>query len=149
MKRFVLAALAAATVLTGGAAAQAAPFHGGGHGPAMSHGGPTGFRGSPGPGGFGGFHPTPAGFHGAPSGGFHGSPVWRGPHEDFGYHGWGFGAFLPRAFLAPAYFVADFADYGLAQPAPDCEWVQDGPNALLVDLDTGQVVEVIPNAFIG
>jgi Ni/Co efflux regulator RcnB len=150
MKRFITAALAAATVLAGGAAAQAAPFHGGGgHGPVVAHGGPAGFHPAPGP--VGGFHPTPIGFHPGPGpvGGFHGVGGWRGPHAGFGYHGWGFGAFVPRALLGPEYFIFDFADYGLAPPPANFEWVQDGPNALLVNVYTGQVVQVVPNSFVG
>jgi len=141
MKRFVLAALAAASVLSGGAA-MAAPFHpGGGHGPVVHGGGPVGFH----PGPVGGFHPGPVGFHPGPVGGFHPSPV--GFHGGGGYHGWGYGAFLPRGWLIPANFIADFAYYDLAPPPADYEWVQDGPNALLVNLSTGQVVQEIPGAF--
>jgi Ni/Co efflux regulator RcnB len=149
MKRLVIAALAAASVLGGGVAASAAPLHMG-HGPVASHGVPGGFHGGPvGPVHPIGFHPGPVGgFHPGPVGGFHGAPgYWHGPHAGFGYHGWGFGAYLPEAVLAPAYFVADFVDYGLAAPPADFEWVQDGPNALLVNLDSGQVVQVVPNAF--
>jgi hypothetical protein len=141
MKRFVIAALAAASILGGGAAV-AAPFHGGGggHGPSPHGGGvhlaPVG--GGFHPGGGGGFHPT--GFHEGP--GFHGGgPIWRGG----AYHNWGYGAFLPRLWLSN--FVEDFAYYDLAPPPADFEWVQDGPNALLVNLDTGQVVQVVPGAF--
>jgi hypothetical protein len=156
MKRFVLAALAATTMLTGAAAASAMPLHIVGHGPVLHgpvlHGpGPIHFP-HPGPGpihfphpvGFP--HPTPIGFpHPGPIGG---GPVWwHGPHPGWGYHGWGFGAFLPVAYLSPAYFVVDFVDYGLAPPPANYEWVQDGPNALLVNLNTAQVVEVVPNAF--
>lgn len=72
---------------------------------------------------------------------------WGGPHDSWGYHGWGYGAFIPRAFLVDSFFLADFADYDLGPPPPNCEWVQDGPNALLIDIYTGRVIEVIPNAF--
>lgn len=140
MKRFVIAALAAASILGGGAAV-AAPFHAGGaHG---SHGG-GGVHLAPIGGGFhpggGGFHPT--GFRGGP-GGFHNG--WGGPHAGGGFHDWGYGAFLPRVWLSN--FIGDFAYYDLAAPPADFEWVQDGPNALLVNLDTGQVVQVVPGAF--
>jgi len=133
MKRFVIAALAAASVLTGGAA-MAAPLH-----VLTPHHGPGGFHPGHGPGGFhpgpGGFHPGPIGFHPGP-GGFHPGP--GGFHPVGGFHHWGYGAYLPREWLIPARFVVDFVDF---------EWVQDGPNALLVNLDTGMVVQVVPNAF--
>jgi Ni/Co efflux regulator RcnB len=72
---------------------------------------------------------------------------WGGPHDSWGYHGWGYGGFIPRGFLVDSFFLDDYADYDLGAPPPNCEWVQDGPNALLVDIYTGQVIQVVPNAF--
>jgi len=129
MKRIALAALAAC--LLSGGAALANPIHPvGGHGPGGFHGGPGGFHGGP-----GGFHGGPGGFHGGPG-------FWP-----VGYHHWGYGAYLPAAWLVPDRFVVDFADYNLAPPPADFEWVRNGPDALLVNLDTGMVVQVVPNAF--
>jgi len=119
MKRTILAALAATMLATGvgAAAANAQPFH---HGPVVYRG-PV-FRG--GPVRFGG-----PGF------------------VTVGYHRWGYGAYVPRAWLVPARFVVDFGYYNLAPPPPNFEWVQDGPDALLVNLSTGMVVQVVPGAF--
>jgi len=127
MKRIILAVTAAAALLAAGAAS-AHPLHpifGGGHGP-VAHG-PIGFHP-------GGFHPG-HGF-GAPHG------VWP-----VHFHRWGYGQFYPRDLLVPAAFLVDYAAYDLAAPAADCEWVQNGPDALLVNLDTGQVIQVVPGAF--
>jgi hypothetical protein len=110
-------------------------FAGGGHDP--------GFHSAP-----ASFHPGPVGFHPGPGfGAPHG--VWAGGgsyHWGFGYH-WGYGQFYPRAWLVPAAFLVDYAAYDLAAPPFDCEWVQNGPNALLVNIDTGQVIQVVPGAF--
>jgi Ni/Co efflux regulator RcnB len=119
MKRFVLAAAAVAALL-GAGAASAHPAHGGvpgGHAPA--------------------FHP----------GGFH--PGFGAPHgfRPVGFHHWGYGQFMPRDLLVPAAFLVDYAAYDLAAPAVGCEWVQNGPDALLVNIDTGQVIQVVPDAF--
>ncbi|HTX49926.1 MAG TPA: RcnB family protein [Caulobacteraceae bacterium] len=131
MKRTLMAALAATLLASGvgAAAANAQPFpHGGGHGPAGYHGGPA-------------FRPGPVVFRGGPA-------RFGGPgFVTVGYHRWGYGEFLPRAWLVPARFVVDFGDYNLAAPPPNFEWVQNGPDALLVNLDTGMVVQVVPGAF--
>lgn len=131
MKRIALAALAAC--LLGGGAAAAYPVHGG---PGGFHGGSVGVHHGP-----VGFHPGPIGFHPVPIG-YHHGPVWVG-----GYRHWGYGAYLPAAWLVPDRFIVDFADFGLAPPPADFEWVRNGPDALLVNLDTGMVVQVVPNAF--
>ena len=84
---------------------------------------------------------------------FGGQAYRRGPAFGGGgfygasFHRWGYGSFVPRDWLIPANFIADFAYYDLAAPGPSFEWVQDGPNALLVNLYTGQVVQVVPGAF--
>jgi Ni/Co efflux regulator RcnB len=76
-----------------------------------------------------------------------GNYAWRGPHANFGFHHWGYGAYIPRSFLIDSFFLSDFYDYGLGEPPYGCEWVQDGPNALLIDEYTGQVLQVVPDAF--
>ncbi|HEY3800432.1 MAG TPA: RcnB family protein [Caulobacteraceae bacterium] len=142
MKRFILAALAATSLLTGGAAANAAPTHPGfGAVPAMNRG--------------------PAVTHGpvfrAPAAPVYRGPVGPGPVVRFGgnlgggfvgvsFQRFGFGAFLPAAFRAPDRFV-DYRAHALAPPPANYEWVQNGPDALLVNLASGMVVEVVPNAF--
>jgi len=150
MKRMILAALAAS--LLAGGAASAAPFHPtGGHGP-VAHGpvaggpafrGGAAFRGGPGPvvvrGG-----PV---FRGGAE--FRGGPVrfGGGGFEAAAYRHFGYGEFWPRAWLSPEYFIADFAAYDLGAPPANYEWVQNGPDALLVNLYTGMVVQVVPGAF--
>ncbi len=57
------------------------------------------------------------------------------------------GAILPPLFLAPAYYYADWASLGLDPPPPGFQWVRYGPDLLLVNVTTGQVVETIYDAF--
>ena len=106
-------------------------------------------------------HPIPMGPHPGPMG-----P--GGPHPQFGYHGhyfapvhispfsyppgwgyrrWAVGAFLPPIFLAPAYYYTDWAALGLDPPPPGTQWVRYGPDLLLVDVSTGNVIEVVPDVF--
>ena len=54
---------------------------------------------------------------------------------------------LPPVFLVPGYFYADWAALGLPPPQPGYQWVRYGPDLLLVDVSTGQVVDVVYGAF--
>jgi hypothetical protein len=68
------------------------------------------------------------------------------PHG-FGYRRWVVGGILPPVFLAPAYFYADWAGLGLAAPPPGYQWVRNGPDLLLVDVSTGQIVDTVYDVF--
>jgi hypothetical protein len=63
------------------------------------------------------------------------------------YRRWAVGAVLPALFLAPAYYYADWATLGLDPPMPGFQWVRYGPDLLLVNITTGEVVETIPDAI--
>ncbi len=101
--------------------------------------------------------------HGLPHGPIAGPPHPVGPVGHFSYGGhminqvhlapfiyppgwayrqWTVGAVLPPFFLVPAYYYADWAALGLAPPQPGYQWVRYGPDLLLVDTTTGQVVDV-------
>ncbi len=78
------------------------------------------------------------------------APFRAGPYRWPGgmhYRRYGVGAFLPLAFILSGYVIADWMDYGLAQPMPGYEWVRYGPDLLLVDPNTGQVVDAAYGAF--
>jgi hypothetical protein len=130
MKRLALAALAAS--LLGGAAASAMPVLHPVHTP-IFHG----------PIYHGPIHHGP--IYAGPI--FHAGPFGPGPLWPAGFHRWGYGEYLPRALFAPAAYVVDYAAYELGAPPADCEWVRNGPDALLVNLDTGMVIQVVPGAF--
>jgi len=53
------------------------------------------------------------------------------------------GMFLPRAYWAPNYFVADYADYGLDAPAAGYSWIQYGTDMLQISLSDGQVGDAV------
>jgi hypothetical protein len=63
------------------------------------------------------------------------------------YRRWAVGAILPPIFLVPDYYFMDWADLGLPPPPPGDQWVRYGPDLLLVDTTSGQVVDVIYDAF--
>jgi len=135
-------------------------------GPAPQHAAPHGPVGGNGPA----FHRGPIG-HGPVVGGpvhgpvrvgvgggtpfvFHGHPInrvrfgrpWVYP-PGWGYRRWAVGAVLPALFLAPAYYYANWADVGLSPPPPGFQWVQYGPDLLLVNVTTGEVVDVAYGVF--
>ena len=67
--------------------------------------------------------------------------------QGWGYRRWAVGAALPPLFLARDYWYADWASLGLAPPPPGAEWVRYGPDLLLVDVNSGQVLDVVPDVF--
>jgi len=59
----------------------------------------------------------------------------------WGYQEWGIGVVLPGIFLAPTYFFTDYVAIGLAPPAVGFQWIQYGPDLLLVNMSTGVVTD--------
>jgi hypothetical protein len=118
-------------------------------------------RGRPGPGEFRGPHPGgprgPGAFRGpGPGPGrflYHGRPFNRVHIAPFvyppgwAYRRWAIGAVLPPLFLAPAYYYSNWAALGLPPPQPGFQWVRYGPDVLLVNVTTGQVVDTVYGAF--
>jgi Ni/Co efflux regulator RcnB len=63
------------------------------------------------------------------------------------YRRWLFGDTLPRAFWTAEYRIFDYWIFGLPIPPIDCEWVRYDHDILLVDIRTGEVVEVVYDYF--
>ena len=63
------------------------------------------------------------------------------------YQRWAAGMALPPLFLVPAYFYADWAALGLVAPEAGFQWVRYGPDLLLVNVTTGQVVDAVYGVF--
>ncbi len=104
--------------------------------------------------------PNPAfvhGPHGLPPGApqftFHGHDFNRVHVHPFvypngwAYREWAVGAILPPLFLVPDYYYPDWAALGLEPPPPGAQWVRYGPDLLLVDVNTGQVLDVAYGVF--
>jgi len=76
----------------------------------------------------------------------HGRPwVWPG---GYGYHRFFVGGILPAIFLGAAYVYADYVALGLAPPEPGFVWVRYGPDLVLVNQETGAVVDVAYGVFL-
>jgi len=172
MKKTILAA-ASALALTLSAPAFAAHNHGS-HGSHGSSGGRTGdhtgsHRGSPlgtgGRHGGTGHHNNPfvivpgghTGFQGHRGGFDIYRHTLRAPHRyhygsyrrPFGwyYRNWGLGDILPALFFGQQYWLSDYYDFGLEAPPPGTVWVRYGDDALLIDRDTGEVIQVVHGVF--
>jgi hypothetical protein len=77
--------------------------------------------------------------------------AWRGgywsPPPGYYYRQWGYGDRLPYGWYDEQWYIDDYYYYDLPVPPYGYEWVRVGPDALLVDLDEGTVVESVYGLF--
>jgi Ni/Co efflux regulator RcnB len=148
--------------LLGGGAAMAEPQHehqGGGGGergggrpaarPAEPHPGPSGYQRVAEPHGW---NNRPAAVdRGAYQHNFQAARSYRiGPyHRPPGWTArrWSYGDILPRAFWAPQYLLADYWLFALEVPPAGYEWVRNGADAMLVDINSGEILQVEYGVF--
>jgi hypothetical protein len=100
-----------------------------------------GFRGQ----GIGPHGPAHVFYHGRSFSSFHAAPFYY--PGGWGYRRWAVGQTLPGLFLTQGYFIGNWGGYGLAPPPPGLQWVRYGPDALLVNVYTGQVVDTVYGVF--
>jgi Ni/Co efflux regulator RcnB len=62
------------------------------------------------------------------------------------YRPWAYGMFLPFGWFGPAYYL-NWGIYDLPPPPIGCEWVRQGPDAVLVDIWTGEILSVYSGVF--
>ena len=76
---------------------------------------------------------------------FH-APAYRRPP---GYYArrWTWGQVLPTFFWARDYWLTDYNDYDLPPPPFGAIWVRVGDDALLIDQDSGEIIEVDYGVF--
>lgn len=60
---------------------------------------------------------------------------------------WVYGDRLPLSYYGYRYVIDDYYNYDLYAPPYATAWVRVGDDVLLVDLDTGEVLDVIANLF--
>jgi len=70
-------------------------------------------------------------------------------HRPHGWvaHRWVHGEMLPRAYWAPQYLLADYWLFALEVPPAGYEWVRDDDDALLVNIATGEILQVEYGVF--
>jgi Ni/Co efflux regulator RcnB len=140
--------------------------HGGGA-PVGPGGGQPGFQGRSGPAGrSSGVSGPQAGAHAGFTGGARGRfdpgrfPRVIQPSRQFQWRGrawvgqpgyysrhWGYGERLPFGWFSSRWYITDYYDYDLPAPPYDYMWVRVGPDALLVNIYTGEVVEAEYGVF--
>jgi Ni/Co efflux regulator RcnB len=72
--------------------------------------------------------------------------LYRRPHG-WVAHRWGFGQILPRAYWAAPYIIADYWLFGLEVAPAGYEWVRDDTDAILVNVSTGEILQVEYGVF--
>ncbi|MBI1210367.1 MAG: hypothetical protein GC190_02805 [Alphaproteobacteria bacterium] len=72
--------------------------------------------------------------------------AYRAP-RDYHYRRWHYGDRLPIAFYARSYWLLDYIAFGLFAPPPGYVWVRYGPDALLIDVETGEIIQVRYDVF--
>ena len=67
----------------------------------------------------------------------------------YGYssYPWAYGDRLPLSFYTARYVLDDYYDFDLYDPPYGTAWVRVGGDALLVDMETGQIMEIVHDLF--
>ena len=70
-------------------------------------------------------------------------------HRPVGWvpHRWVYGEILPRVYWGPSYFIADYWLFALEVPPAGYEWVRDDSDAILVNISTGEILQVEYGVF--
>ena len=71
---------------------------------------------------------------------------YRAP-AGYAYRRWVFGERLPPQYFVRDYWISDYLNFDLMGPPDGYVWVRFGPDALLVDEDTGEIVQVDYGVF--
>ena len=74
------------------------------------------------------------------AGAYRAPPGWR-------YRRWTFGERLPGLYFGRDFWITDFLAFGLFAPPDGLIWVRYGPDALLIDQYTGEIVQVDYGVF--
>jgi Ni/Co efflux regulator RcnB len=72
--------------------------------------------------------------------------AYRGP-SGYSYRRWTYGQTFPSIYFTQNYWINDYSDYGLAYPPEGTVWVRYGNDAVLVDEDNGEILEVVYGQF--
>jgi Ni/Co efflux regulator RcnB len=65
----------------------------------------------------------------------------------YSYRRYSYGQRLPGGYFVQRFWLLDFLNFGLFAPPPGYIWVRYGPDALLIDEETGEIVQVRYNMF--
>jgi Ni/Co efflux regulator RcnB len=65
----------------------------------------------------------------------------------YAYRRWSVGQSLPQLLFSAAYYFTDYAALGIDPPPYGYQWVRYGPDVVLVNIRTGEILDVINGAF--
>jgi Ni/Co efflux regulator RcnB len=71
---------------------------------------------------------------------------YRAP-QGYSYRRWSWGQRLPAIYFGRDYWLNNYASYGLFAPPDGLVWVRFGPDALLIDGYSGEIVQVDYGVF--
>jgi Ni/Co efflux regulator RcnB len=77
---------------------------------------------------------------------YHAPAAYRRPNGWYA-HRWTYGEILPSLFWSQDYWLSDYDDFGLMPPPPGTVWVRDGGDALLIDQNSGEIIQVEYSVF--
>lgn len=63
------------------------------------------------------------------------------------YHRWAYGEQLPRPFYVSRYWIAEYTQLGLTVPPGGYVWVRVDSDALMINMDSGIVLQAVYNIF--
>ncbi len=63
------------------------------------------------------------------------------------YRRWNYGDYLPALFFSQSFWLQDYSDYDLTDPPDGTVWVRYDGDALLIDQDSGEVIQVVYGIF--
>ena len=69
------------------------------------------------------------------------------PPNGWYYQQWVYGEIFPPPFWTQNYWINDYWDFGLQDPPYGYVWVRNGPDALLIAVDNGQILSVVYGLF--
>jgi Ni/Co efflux regulator RcnB len=67
--------------------------------------------------------------------------------QGYTYHRYSYGDRLPQGYFAQAFWITSYLNFGLITPPDGYVWVRYGPDAVLIDEDTGEIVQIVYDQF--
>jgi len=67
--------------------------------------------------------------------------------QGYEYHRYGYGDRLQQEYFVQNFWIANYLNFGLIAPPDGYVWVRYGPDAILIDEDTGEIVQVVYGQF--
>jgi Ni/Co efflux regulator RcnB len=69
------------------------------------------------------------------------------PGANYRYSRWHYGQMLPSRYRGQQYWLTEYWLFGLDVPPVGEEWIRYGPDAILVDTATGEIIQVVYGNF--